>query len=636
MTQQHVFQAEIKQLLNILAYSLYKDREIFLRELISNASDALHRLQFEMLTNQEILDPDLEMMIHLTVDEENKIIRVFDTGIGMTADEMVEHLGVIARSGARQFLDTLQEVEGSGITADIIGQFGVGFYSAFMVADQIEVISRSYRPDAEAARWVSSGEEGYEIFPAEKDTRGTEVIIHLREDAQEFASEWRLREIVKRHSDFVTFPIYIGEPEIDEESGEVIPLEPVNEQQAIWRRMPEDIEDEEYDKFYSALTMDFEPPALRIHTRGDAPLQFYALLYIPQSVERGIFSLRKEPGLKLYARKVLIQEYTTDLLPEYLQFVQGVVDSEDLPLNVSRETIQANPLVAKLNRVLTRRVLSELSDLAEDDFERFAAFWAEHGAFIKHGVVTDFANRERLLPLLHFYTSKSEDTLISLDQYVDDFVEGQESIYYIVADDAASASRSPHLDAFRARGIEVIYLTETVDGFLVTALTTYKDYPLVSVDEADLDLEGVGSQPVEEQAAEALPEQETGSLVDYMAGVLGDVVESVRVSKVLASGSPARLVAPKGTLDRHQQRIYQALEKEFEIPARILEINPRHPIIRNLSARLERGLDDASLRQQVNLLYQNAMLADGIHPNPVEMVEAIQALLEEATKVDDA
>jgi HSP90 family molecular chaperone len=628
------FQAEIKQLLNILIHSLYQDREIFLRELISNASDALNRVKFEMLTNPDVLDPDAELLIHLTVDEENHTIRVVDTGIGMTGGEMVDALGVIARSGARDFLAQVEQTGNSNLATDLIGQFGVGFYSVFMVAERVEVTSRSYLPGAEAATWISTGEEGYEIVPADKADRGTEVLIYLREDANEFASEWKLKDIVKRHSDFVTFPIYVGEPEESEEDEEPTALEPVNQRVAIWRRSSGEIEDEEYDSFYRTLTLDFEPPALHIHVHSDAPIQFYALLYVPSSSERNMFTLRKEPGLKLYARKVLIQEYTTALLPEYLWFVQGVVDSEDLPLNVSRETVQANPLINKLKQVITRRVLTELDRTAKDNPEHYAAIWSAWGMMLKQGAITEFADRGRLLPLMRFYTSKSEHELVPLDSYVEDMVEGQEQIFTISANDVAAASRSPHLDPFRSRDIEVLYLTDPVDGFLMTALHDYEGHELVGVDQADLDLEGVGETP-EADEVEPVPEGELDDLIGYMQDFLGDQVESVRVSKVLSAGSPARLVTPEGGLDRHTERVYQMLEREYQAVARILEINPRHPIIRNLAVRLERGQVDAALENGVNLLYQNALLADGLHPNPADMAAIIQEMLENATRVDD-
>lgn len=629
MSEKHTFQAEIKQLLNILAHSLYKDREIFLRELISNASDALNKIQFEMLTNKDVLDAGAELFIEIHLNPEKKTLRVVDSGIGMTHDEMITHLGVIAQSGAKTFLAQLEDSQ--SIKHDLIGQFGVGFYSVFMVADRVEVTSRSFRPDEPAHTWICSGEDSYEIIPAEKKERGTEVLLHLRDDATEFTSAWQIRQIIKRHSDYIAFPIYVIDESAEQKDEKP---EPVNQQIAIWRRPINEIQDQEYEDFYRSLTLDFEKPALRIHTQGDAPIQYSALLYIPAKAERGILSLRKEAGLKLYARKVLIQEYCTDLLPEYLSFVQGVVDSEDLPLNVSRETVQANPQMAKLKQVITRKVLSELKKLSEDNPEAYAKVWSEYSTYLKHGIISEYSDRERLLPLLRFYSSASEQELTTLQAYVERMkgVEGQTDIYYITADSIAAATRSPHLDPFRARGIEVLYLIEGVDGFFVNALREYEGHKLVNVDAADLDLSGVGKTPEEETPP--LEEKELDPLLVRVRNVLGDTIESARVSKVMLGSSPVRLVAPAGSLDRHTQRVYQMLEKDFKTPARILEINPRHPIIQNLVKRLGEGVHQHDfVDDSIHLLYESALLADGVHPNPADLVPRLQAMLEIATRV---
>jgi len=628
--QSHFFQAEIKQLLNILIHSLYQDREIFLRELISNASDALNRIQFEMLTNRDVLDGGAELEITITPDVDNQTITISDTGIGMTAEEMIEGLGIIARSGAKSFLEKLSENGDSTITTDIIGQFGVGFYSVFMVADRVEVTSRSFDPEAEAAMWVSNGEDGYEIHPAEKEARGTDITIYLREDAHEFAQPHRIRSIVKRHSDYVNFPIYLAQyGENDELEYDVI-----NQQIAIWRRNPNEVEDEDYNNFYQSLAFDFTEPLIHIHTRSDAPMQFYALLYLPGTSQGSIMPQRTEPGLKLYARKVLIQEYSKDLLPEYLNFVHGVVDSEDLPLNVSRETIQDNPIITKLRGVLTKRVLSDLADLAENDLDTYTTFWNEFRGFIKQGVISAYEDQDKLVPLLRFYSSKSEDRLVSLSEYVSNFVKGQESIYYVVSDDDSSASRSVHLDPFRARDIEVLYLTDTIDGFVFPALMNFQGHEFIAVDSDDLDLDGIGQKPEPQDESEALPEEAAASLLDRIKQFLGDAVEDVRTSKVLSANSPARLVAPKGALDRHQQRLYRMLDREFDVPAYILEVNPRHPILVGLSARLEANPDDPTVDRAVNLLYQSALLADGLHPDPSEMVADVHAILQQAIEED--
>lgn len=632
-TATHNFQAEIKQLLHILVHSLYKDREIFLRELISNASDALSKVQFEMLTNDNVLDADAPLKIEIYVNPDDKTLRIVDTGIGMTDDEMVSNLGIIARSGARDFVEKMKAAGDSA--TNLIGQFGVGFYSAFMVADKIEVTSRSYLPDAQAYTWISSGEDTYEIIPADKTERGTEILIHLREDSEDFAQTWQIQQTIRRHSDYVAFPIFvIDESESKDEDAEQDDPQAVNQQQAIWRRSASDVEDEDYNNFYRSLTMDFEPPLMHIHANGDAPIQYYALLYIPAKSERNMFSLRKEPGLKLYARKILIQEYTTDLLPEYLQFVQGVVDSEDIKLNVSRETIQADPQMVKLKQTVTRKVLSELGRLAKSDPEAYAKIWAEYSVFLKHGVVSEYADRSRLLPLMRFYTSQSEGELVSLEDYVERMPEGQEDIYYIMADTVAAASRSPHLDPLRARNLEVIYLTESVDGFFVDALSDYEGHKLVNVDSASLDLEGVGEAPADSEDDEKPDETNLDELIVRMRNVLGDAVESVRVSKVLgsSSGNPVRLVAPEGAMDRHKQRLYQMLERDFEVPARIVELNPAHPIVRNLAQKIAGGVaNDEWVETNIQVLYQNALLAEGLHPNPADLAMYIQKLMEQST-----
>ncbi|MBC8098015.1 MAG: molecular chaperone HtpG, partial [Armatimonadetes bacterium] len=350
--QTYTFQAEIQQLLHILVHSLYTERDIFLRELVSNASDALHRIQFELLTNQTVLDPDSELYIEIQADEAARTLTISDTGIGMTRDELVNNLGVIAKSGAKAFIEAMQQQEAA---QNVIGQFGVGFYSVFMAADKVRVVSRSHLTDEQAWVWESDGSSQFTIEPGEREARGTDITLYLKEEMADLTSPWKLKEIIRKHSDYISFPIYIGEDE-----------QPTNKQTALWRQSVSEITDEQYDDFYKMLTLDFEAPLKRIHMRADVPLQFYALLYVPGSREPNMFSPRKEAGLKLYARKVLIQEYSKDLLPDYLNFIQGVVDSEDLPLNVSRETVQANKLMATLRKTITTKVINELKRMAKN------------------------------------------------------------------------------------------------------------------------------------------------------------------------------------------------------------------------------------------------------------------------------
>lgn len=626
MGETYTFQAEIKQLLYTLVHSLYTEREIFLRELISNSSDAINRLQFEMLTNREVRDPNAELAIEVEADKEARTLTIRDTGLGMTHDEVIENLGTISKSGVKAFME--QAKGNLSNSTDLIGQFGVGFYSIFMVADRVEVNTLSYLPDAAPIKWISDGSETFEVVEGDRDVRGTEVILYLKEDADEFLEDARLQNIITTHSNYITFPIYIGERD-----------EPVNERQAIWRRSASDISEEDYLSFYKSLTFDFDDPRLHIHTSADAPVQYYALLYIPAKREPTLFSRRKEPGLQLYARKVLIQDYCTDLLPDYLGFVQGAVDSEDLPLNVSRETVQANRMMANLKKAITGKVLRELKDFAKRDEAGYAAFWEEFGPFLKQGLLADPDNKDRLSGLLRFYSTHNPDTLVSLDDYVERMqeVQNQEAIYYILGDNKSSLLNSPHLEPFRARGIEVLFFTETVDSFLINSLFEYNDHKLQNVDDEGLDLSEVGtlSEDAESEDQPAVEGDELAVLQSRFEQVLGDRVHSVRVSKVLLGGTnPARLVSPEGTIDRHTQKVYQMLDRKYEVPRKILEFNPRHRLLRNLSVLLAGGADDVLIDATIEQLYENALLVDGLHPNPAEMVQRIQRLMEAATDTD--
>ncbi|MCZ7551839.1 MAG: molecular chaperone HtpG [Anaerolineales bacterium] len=478
-SQPIAFKAETHQLLDILIHSLYTEREIFLRELISNASDALTRLDFELLTNRDLLDPDLPLAIRVIPDPQQGTLTIEDTGIGMTSAELIENLGTIAHSGARAFFQAVKESGKSA--ADLIGQFGVGFYSAFMVAEWIRVTSRSYRLDASAASWYCTGADTYTIEPAERAQRGTTVVIKLKEEAAEFLEERRLSEIIRKHSDFVPYPIYLAGQE-----------EQINRQTALWRQPPRQVEQQDYDEFYQQLTLDFEPPLAHLHLVVDAPVQMYALLYIPVKAERGIFGLRKEDGLKLYARKVLIQEYNRDLLPEYLWFVQGIVDSEDIPLNVSRESVQASRVIAQLKKLITSKTIETLKKLGQDDPDKYARFWEEYSHFIKQGVAIEQIEPEALYPLLRFHTTVETARWLSLDEYVQAMPPDQEQIYYILGDDERSVLYSPHLDPVRKRSYAVLLMTDPLDSFMLTRLKEYAGHPILNIASAEFGAAGAG------------------------------------------------------------------------------------------------------------------------------------------------
>ena len=610
--QPYPFKAETRQLLDILINSLYTEREIFLRELVSNATDALTRVDFEILTNRDVLDSGVELAIRLNADPGENTLTITDTGVGMTAEELVENLGTIAHSGARAFIDAAKE--GSANLMDIIGQFGVGFYSAFMVAEWIRVTSRSYRPEAQAASWYSTGADTYTVGPAEKAERGTTVTIQLKSDASEFAQEHRLREIIRKHSEFIPFPIYIGDQK-----------EQVNRQTALWRQNPRQVEKGAYDEFYKQLTLDFEAPLAHAHMAVDAPVQMYALLFIPASPERGLFSLRKENGLKLYSRKVLIQEYSKDLLPEYLQFVQGVVDSEDLPLNVSRESVQSNMVMAQLKKLVTSKVVDVFSQLAKERVEDYWRFWESYGQFIKQGVAMEQVEPESLYPLLRFHTNTLTGEWSSLDDYIQRMPEGQTAIYYLMGDDERSVVYSPHLDVMRRHGYEVLLLTDPIDAFMLIRLNKYGDFPLANVAAADLELPEGEAQQAEGESS-SMQEQDFTPLVERFKRHLGDRVNEVRTTGRL-SDSPARLVDPEGALNQEMQRVYRLLNKDYEAPKKVLEINPGHPILARLSALPE---DSPVVPLIVEQIYDDALLIEGLHPDPASMISRIQKLMETA------
>lgn len=617
--QTYTFQAEIQQLLNILVHSLYTDREIFLRELISNASDALNRFQFEHLTNPDVLDPDAELAIRISADKDAGVLVIEDTGIGMNRDELIENLGTIAQSGAANFLKRLQEQNGQGVSAtDLIGQFGVGFYSVFMVADKVTVTSRSYRPDDTAWAWTSDGSTTFTVEPADKASRGTAITIYVKDDAKEFLEPYRLRAIVKKHSDFIAFPIYVD--------GEI-----ANQQKALWRRPPRELTEDDYKAFYKQLTLDFRDPLVHLHIVSDAPVQFYSVIFIPQKADRGLFAARTDYGLKLYARKVLIQEYNKDFLPQYMRFIDGVVDSEDLPLNVARESIQTTRAIKRIGASIKGKVLAELERIAQEDPDRYQAFWKEFGVFIKEGIATEPGDAERLAKLLRFHSSASDGQTptVTLDEYVARMQAGQEHIYYILADDLQSAAHSPHLDTFHARNLEVLYLTDTVDSFMPMNLTEYGGKPLRNVDDASLELPDVAEEP--DASRPALDDDAFEAVRSRFAAVLGERVLEVRESHMLTE-NPVRLATPEGQPDRNVQRVYRMLEQDFEAPRKILELNRRHPLIVNLSGWLAAEQDAGLVDEVIEQLYENALLVDGIHPNPASMVGRIQKLLEIATR----
>jgi len=609
------FMAETRQLLDILIHSLYTDREIFLRELISNASDALTQIDFLLLTHRNVNSPEAELSIRIAPDPKENTITISDTGLGMTSDELVENLGTIAHSGARAFVEAAKK-SGKDL-ANMIGQFGVGFYSAFMVADWIKVVSRSYKPDAQAAVWYSTGNDTFTVEQAERAERGTSVIVKLKSEASEFLQESRLKEIIRKHSDFIPFPIYIGKEK-----------EQINRQTTLWRQNPRQVEEKEYHEFYKQLTLDFEPPLIYTHMVVDAPAQMYAILYVPSKFERALFSLRREDGLKLYARKVLIQEYCKDLQPEYFRFVQGVVDSEDLPLNVSRESIQSNKVMLQLKKLITSKVIDTLKKLSEEKPEAYEKFWNEFGRYVKEGVAIEQSEPEVLYPLLRFHTTQHTDQWCSLDDYVKRMKPDQKEIYFIMGDDERSVVYSPHLDIVRQKEIEVLMLTDPVDAFMLIRLNKYQDYQLVNIARADLSMPEEDKKKQLDEGGATTPEPDLTVLVDRFKKQLGEHVSDVRITNRL-SESPSRLVDPQGAPAQELQRVYRLLKEDFQAPKKVLELNPRHTILVRLSSL---PADDPLVALIIEQVYEDALLIEGLHPDPVGMIPRIQKLMEAALK----
>lgn len=603
------FQADVERLLEILVHSLYREREVFLRELIANASDALSRVKLELLQSRTVHDPQVELAIYLEADEAALTLTVRDSGVGMTQDELLENLGTIARSSARALLELERAGEATG--GELIGQFGVGFYAAFMVAETVTVTSRSARPEAEAAFWRSSGQGGFEVGPARQEARGTAVELKLKPEALEFLRPERLREVVRKHANFIAYPIYL------KEGDDWVKL---NAQSALWREPPGGVDEATYAAFYRQLTLDAEPPLRTIHVRADTPIQFYALLYLP-SRRDPFFGLRDEHGLALYARKVLIEPHAKALLPPYLRFVAGVVDAEDLPLNVSRETVQDTPLVARIRKVLVARVLAELARLAEDDPEAYGRFFREFGGFLKEAVATDPSSSQGFVELLRFPSTKTDakaeaGELVSLASYAARMKPEQKAIYYLLADDLAAAADAGSLDPFRQRDLEVLLLTDPMDTFLLMGLGEYRGTPLKSVSEAGLELPG--APQIEVPLAD-----EFIALAAFAERRLGERVAQVRAGRLL-SQSPARLLSPAG--DTGFYRAQRLMGREVAVPKQVLELNPEHALIRTLARRLAAG-DEALPGLVLEQLYDTELLAAGLHPNPAAMVPRLQRLL---------
>ncbi len=596
-TQTYGFEAEVRQLLDLVIHSLYSQREVFLRELISNSSDALDRLRVLGLSREDLRTSESEPGITLKLDSEARTLTITDNGIGLTAEEARDHLGTIARSGTKAFVQALEDAKET--TGDgLIGQFGVGFYSALMVADHLVVESLSALPDSEPVRWTCDGSTTYTLGEGTRSERGTDVILTLREDADEFLDFDRLRSIVRKHSEFIRYGIVLDDKQ-------------VNEPSALWTRDPKEITEDEYQAFYRHVTGDWGEPAAWLHVRADAPLQYNTVLFFPSRAPHDLNYPDGKRPLKLYARRVLIEDEAKFLLPEYLRFVRGVVDTEDLELNVSREMVQQTGVVKVLNNQLTSRVLKRLKELANKDSETWLQLWSEYGQVLKEGIHSDPDRRDKLVELARFHSTRG-DEWVSLAEVIEAQADSDDTIWYLTGPDLETVKRSPHLEAFTRKGIEVLLLTDVVDEWVVQAIGSYKDKPLKSVARGELDLDDT-------------PEPElTEGLVGWIGEVLGDEVKEVRASKRLTN-SPSVLVDAQGAMGANMERILEQLGQDFPTSSRILEVNPNHPQVQAL-ARLHDIGEKARAEPLARLLLDQALLLEGKVVDPAGLVDRIQAL----------
>ena len=606
--EKHSFQAEIQQLLDLVVHSLYTDKEIFLRELISNASDSMEKLRHIEATEKDIHDPTLPLEIHITTDAEAKTLTISDAGIGMTREELVKNLGTIAHSGTKAFLKSVQD---SGSTpGNMIGQFGVGFYSAFMVADEVKVHTRSWRAEGEELVWISDGKTGYEIEESPGQPRGVKIVMHLKEDLGEYAEETRIKHLIERYSNFVGFPIFLNGKRI-------------NEVEALWLKNKSDISEDEYKAFYQFACKAFDEPAYRLHFSADAPIAINALVFAPsENPERMGFG-KVDGGVSLYSKKVLIDADPKGLLPDWMRFMKGVVDSADLPLNISRETMQDSALIRKLGAVISKRVIKMFEKDAEADPEKYRGFYKKFDRFFKEGIATDYPNRDALAKLLRFESSLTESGAVcGFTDYVSRAKDGQESIYYLVGGSREQVESSPYVEAFKARGLEVIYFTDAVDEYVVESLGEIDGKKLVSIRHGGVELDDHAPE------GDALSEEQTTALCEFLKQELGDRVTRVASGKRLVD-SPVIALVPTDGMSPQMRQMMKAMDENFKDEIKVeLEINPRHPLVKKLAEAKDSNPELAKL---VALqLLDNSLNAAGLLEDARDTVSRMNTLMEKA------
>ncbi|KGQ66459.1 molecular chaperone HtpG [Gallibacterium anatis] len=618
------FQSEVKQLLQLMIHSLYSNKEIFLRELISNASDAADKLRFKALSAPELYEGDGDLKVRISVDADKGTLTISDNGIGMTREQAIEHLGTIAKSGTKEFLSALGAEQAKD--SQLIGQFGVGFYSAFIVADKVTVKTRAAGESADkGVLWESAGEGEFTVADIEKKDRGTEITLHLREDEKEFLNEWRLREIIGKYSDHIGLPVEILTKEYDDEGKETgVKWEKINKAQALWTRSKSEISDDEYKEFYKHLSHDFADPMLWAHNKVEGKQEYTSLLYLPAKAPWDLFNREQKHGLKLYVQRVFIMDDAEQFMPNYLRFIKGLIDSNDLPLNVSREILQDNKVTAALRKALTKRALGMLEKLAKDeDKSKYQQFWQEFGLVLKEGPAEDPANKEEIAKLLRFastHNDSSEQT-VSLTDYVARMKEGQKAIYYITADSYTAAKNSPHLEIFNKKGIEVLLLSDRIDEWMLSYLTEFDGKPLQTITKSDLDLGDLADK--EEESKQKEEEQTFASFIERVKKLLGERVKDVRLTHRL-SETPAIVSTDNDQMTTQMAKLFAAAGQKMPEVKYTFELNPEHHLVKKVADIA----DEQQFAEWIDLLLDQAMLAErGTLDNPTAFIKRINHLL---------
>ena len=617
-----MFQAEVSEMLDLVVHSLYSKKEIFLRELVSNASDAIDKAQYLGLTDKALIADSPEWAISIVADKNASTLTITDNGIGMTAEEAESNLGTIARSGTQAFMDSLKKGEGTN-APEMIGQFGVGFYAAFMVADKVTVDTLRRGENQEAVRWVSEGKGEYSIEASDRKVPGTSITLHLGEEHKSFLEEWEIKSLIKQYSDFIAYPIRFAADgkEIDPKS------EPLNTMRAIWRRSKSEIKDEEYKEFYKHITHDYDEPLRTIHVVAEGQIEYRALLFLPAKPGYDLFMPNRKHGLQLYVRNVFIGNDFEALLPEYMRFVKGVVDSSDLPLNVSREMLQDEAVIRKIRSSLVSRILKELETMKKDKAEDYANFFRGFGKVLKEGMHSDYENADKIKELLLFSSDKTEgDALITLKEYKEAMKQDQKEIYFLTAESLSNARNSPHLEAFRKRGIDVLFMVDPVDEWMLEVFNEYDGCKLRAIDKGEIEL-GTDDEKAEAKKAIETADKEFRPLLDFIKETIGEDVKEVRLSPRLTD-SACCLVADEGAMNATMIRMMQAMGQEVPKQSRTLELNPEHPLLKKLQGDFKMDGDNSGLKETVGALYDLALVAEGSQPrNPLAFTKFMASRL---------